>query len=276
MLPAVDIAGEISGLGKQRRRHEVEHPAADADAVVEPLGLGRRRRLARIAGQRVLVHVGDVGEIEQVVDDELIVGLDVGCCLGVVAHFGSDSHGMSEIFAVSALAAVTPSRSRPRCSFRAPDSCAPSRLGGSPTGRAPRRIDRSRRTSGRDSRRRERRPADLAAGDSGAARWQQQSSSAPTWPRSLRNSTTLSLRKVLPTGFSLSWCNQYRRIPAVAQEHAWPPCRGSGPDRPKPHAAWMLCQIALVFRLESVGSCIVFGAGSQLLSNSFLGGSAWT
>src|SRR5262245_61944313 len=44
--------------------------------------------------------------------------------------------------------------------------------------------------------------------DNGAARWQQQSSSAATLPDALRNSTTLSLRNVRPTGRSLRSLDQ--------------------------------------------------------------------
>src|SRR5215216_1492626 len=50
VLPAVNIAIETAGLGKQWRRNEIDHPAADPNAVVEALSFGRCRRLARIAG----------------------------------------------------------------------------------------------------------------------------------------------------------------------------------------------------------------------------------
>ena len=76
VLPAVDIAVESAGLGEQRRRLEIDHPAADPNAVVEAFGLGRRRRLARIARDRVLVQMRDVGVVEQIVDQELGVRLD--------------------------------------------------------------------------------------------------------------------------------------------------------------------------------------------------------
>lgn len=49
------------------RRHKVEHPAADADAIIQALSLGRNRSFARVAGQRPLVLVGDMGEVEHVV-----------------------------------------------------------------------------------------------------------------------------------------------------------------------------------------------------------------
>src|SRR5512138_1183502 len=64
-LPPVHISGEISGLGEQRRWNEIDHPAADADAVRKALGLGRRGRLARIARQSLLVNVADMREVEQ-------------------------------------------------------------------------------------------------------------------------------------------------------------------------------------------------------------------
>ena len=51
--------------------------AAVADAVLDALRLGRRRCFARVAGYRFLVHVGDVREIEQVVDEQQVVGLEV-------------------------------------------------------------------------------------------------------------------------------------------------------------------------------------------------------
>ena len=76
-LPAVHLAREVAGLGEQWRRLHVKQPAADANAVVEPFGSHGLGGLARIARNRALVHVGDVGEIDQVVDDELIIRFHV-------------------------------------------------------------------------------------------------------------------------------------------------------------------------------------------------------
>ena len=52
---------------------DVEQPPGDANTVVEPFGLERLGGFARVAGDRALMDVSDVGEIEQVIDDELIV-----------------------------------------------------------------------------------------------------------------------------------------------------------------------------------------------------------
>src|SRR5215831_12998857 len=76
-VQVANVAGEIAGLGIQRRWNEIDQPAPDPNAVRQTLGLGRRRGFARIAGQRLLVHVDDVGEIEQVIDEKLIVRLQV-------------------------------------------------------------------------------------------------------------------------------------------------------------------------------------------------------
>ena len=72
-LPAVDIPLEIAGTGEQGRRHEIQHPTPHAHAVWKPLRPRRRRSLAGVAGQRLLVDVGDVRQIQQIVDDELVV-----------------------------------------------------------------------------------------------------------------------------------------------------------------------------------------------------------
>src|SRR6266702_2417830 len=75
-LPAVDIALEAPGGGKQRRRLEVDHPASDLDAAIEALGPGRRRRLPRIARNGAAMQVADMGKVEQIVDQQLRIGLD--------------------------------------------------------------------------------------------------------------------------------------------------------------------------------------------------------
>ena len=76
MLPAVDIAVEAAGLGEQRRRLEIDHPAPDPHAVVQALGLGRRRGFARIAGDGVLMQMRDMGIVEQIVDQKLRIRID--------------------------------------------------------------------------------------------------------------------------------------------------------------------------------------------------------
>src|SRR6185437_13072241 len=67
-----------------------------------------------------------------------------------------------------------------------------------------------------------------APSDSGAARWQQQSSSAPTSPLALRNSTTLSLRRVLAIGLSVSsWDHSAVYQPLRRNISLTPRCRHS-------------------------------------------------
>ena len=122
-LPAVDVGREISALANSgggctsssQRLTQRRHRAAR---------LHRFGSFTRIARNGALVHVSDVGEIEQVVDDELIIRFDMkpaGSCsplrLRQPRHVG-------KCFAVSALAA-RPSRSRSRSIFRRPDSYAP-------------------------------------------------------------------------------------------------------------------------------------------------------
>jgi len=73
----VPVGGEAARFHEGRRRWRIDHPAGDRDAVLGALHLDLR--LVHQCGipDRGPVHEGEVGEIEQVVDDELPVAFDV-------------------------------------------------------------------------------------------------------------------------------------------------------------------------------------------------------
>src|SRR5262245_50375048 len=75
-LPAVDLAVEISRRLVDRRGIDVVHQPLRAHYVAVDLYLERRLGDAA-AGERRLVDEHDVREVENVVDQQLIVGLDV-------------------------------------------------------------------------------------------------------------------------------------------------------------------------------------------------------
>jgi hypothetical protein len=59
-LPAIDVAAEAAGGAEQRRRHEIDHPTPDANTVGAALGLHRRRRFARIAGECARIEIAHI------------------------------------------------------------------------------------------------------------------------------------------------------------------------------------------------------------------------
>ena len=71
------LRGEAAGLHEGGRRRRVDDPARDGDVVLRALHLDLRLVDQRRVADRGLVHEGEMGEIEQVVDDELPVALDV-------------------------------------------------------------------------------------------------------------------------------------------------------------------------------------------------------
>src|SRR5262249_23298060 len=75
-LPAVDLAVEIAGGAVDRRGIDAAHQPLRAHGVAVDVDLERGLGHAA-AGERGLVHEHDVGQVEDVVDQQLIVGLDV-------------------------------------------------------------------------------------------------------------------------------------------------------------------------------------------------------
>src|SRR5262249_14629509 len=76
-LPAVHVGGEAARLHEGRRRRRIDHPAGDRDTVLRALHLDLRLVYQRRIPDRGSVHEGEMGEVEQVVDDELPVAFDV-------------------------------------------------------------------------------------------------------------------------------------------------------------------------------------------------------
>ena len=75
-LPAVDIAGEPAELRQHRRRRAVDDPSGGPHAARRALGRGRRLRHSHLA-QRGGVDEGQMREVEQIVDQQLVVAADM-------------------------------------------------------------------------------------------------------------------------------------------------------------------------------------------------------
>ena len=117
----------------------------------EPLGLGRRGRLARIAGDGVVVQMRDMGVVEQVVDKELRMRVDAQVP-GRQRPFFARRARADRRFSICRRARDRPSRSRPRSISRPPDRRALSRPPAPCPARESRRTGPWYRRSGRDSR----------------------------------------------------------------------------------------------------------------------------
>src|SRR6516165_2424634 len=76
-LPAIDISGKIAGTSKQRRWLHVNEPSTHVDSIARPLSLYGKCSLARISSQRLGVKVNKVCEVDEVVDDQLVIGADM-------------------------------------------------------------------------------------------------------------------------------------------------------------------------------------------------------
>ena len=75
-LPAIDGAGKTADQLEQRRRGLVENPAHDMDLVVLARDLDRKIGHP-VGAQRRGMDIGDMAEIEQIVDQQPIAALDV-------------------------------------------------------------------------------------------------------------------------------------------------------------------------------------------------------
>jgi hypothetical protein len=146
------VEGRIAGSTAARHVGHV----ARVDAAASRLRPARLRCRARLgdrgrSAERLLVHVAQVREVEQVVADQ-----QVRACrsAGSPARCATPGRRRRSCRAAAVVgpAPGRPSRRRPTCSSPPRDSCAPAPPAGCGRGPGFRRSARRRRTSGRGSR----------------------------------------------------------------------------------------------------------------------------
>ena len=78
VLPAVNmfVLREPARLGEEGRRHRIHHPAGDGHMPVAAFELHRRLR-HRVGAKRGRMDIGQMRQVEQVLDQQLVIGLQV-------------------------------------------------------------------------------------------------------------------------------------------------------------------------------------------------------